>query len=290
MLVIAVLLLAACSPSPPGEPAGAVAEPAPQTVLPDVAFDGPLPGEMLPSTGGVVTFHAYHAEGISAVELALGGQPLSGVVQPEPGQPLVVVQYTWVPPGSGSYTLEARAQSAVGDWSAPATLEVTVSNPPSETPPPLPSPTSQSTQTPTPTRTIVRTNTPTMTLTHAPTTPPQTNEVFFLYPSYTTTLIFKGANSCGPHMTEVLITATHPEGINYILLYYRLISHQGFDTPWRFHKMQVEDETTYRSIINAQDIIDYNKGVIQYQFVAEDVNGEITRSRRYSNIDMAYCE
>ena len=264
------------------------AEPVEQ--LPEVVFDSPAPAETLPFTGGMIVFHAYHAGGMAAVELALYGQPLPDIPQPEPGQPLVVVQYPWTPPGPGSYTLQARAQSAAGAWSAPVELSVLVSGPPSETPLPLPSATPRSTATATPTRTLVRTLTPTMTLTHAPTNPPLVNQVFFLHPpSYTTELVYKGADGCGPHLTEIHVSATHPDGISYVLLFWRFISNRGFDTPWRFHTMQLKDDVLYKSVLNAQDVIDYDQGHFEYQFVAEDVNGEISRSRKYANIDMEFC-
>ena len=264
----------------------------PDAQLPDVAFDQPTPGQAISLSGSMIVFHAYHAGGVVAVELMVNGQPLPDLAQPEAGQPLVVVQQAWTPPAAGSYTLQARAQSAEGAWSSPVALDVLVSGPPSETPEPLPSETSKPTvtSTATPTRTLVRTSTATMTLTPGPTSPPPVDQVFLLHPSYTTRLIFKGADGCGPHMTEIHITATHPDGISYILLFYRLISDRGFDTPWRHHKMQPQDDVLYKTVINAQDFIDYERGYVEYQFAAEDVNGEIHRSRKYTNIDMAFCE
>ena len=282
------LLVTACA-APQGEAEVLpLAEPAGQ--LPEVIFDSPAPGEALPFTGGVIVFHAYHAGGVAAVELAVDGQPLPDIPQPDPGQPLVVVQYPWTPSESGGYTLQARAQNAAGVWSAPVELNVLVSGPPSETPLPPPSATPRPTATATPTRTLVRTLTPTMTLTHAPTYPPSAKQVFFLHPpSYTTELVYKGADGCGPHMTEIHVSATHSDGISYVLLFWRFISNRGFDTPWRFHTMQLKDDVLYRSVINAQDVIDYDQGHFEYQFVAEDVNGEISRSRNYANIDMEFC-
>jgi hypothetical protein len=287
-LMVFILLTVGCS-IPQGEIESLPAAGS-EVQLPDVAFDQPATGETLPLSGVPIVFHAYHASGVSAVELMINGQPAADLAQPEPWQQLVVVQHHWTPPAAGSYTLQARAQSAAGDWSTPVELNMQISGPPSETPPPMPSASPQPSATATPTRTLVRTSTATMTLTPGPTSPPPVGQVFLLHPSYTTRLIFKGADGCGPHMTEIHITATHPDGLSYILLFYRLISERGFDTPWRFHKMKVQEDALYRSVINAQDIIDYERGFIEYQFVAEDVHGEIHRSRKYNNIDMAYCE
>jgi len=131
--------------------------------------DAPLHGSTHPHGPVELVAHGAAPDGVALVELLIGGNRVA--IFPGNGQNLITVRRLWSPPGPGTYTFLARAQSSGGAWSAGSVVVFTVTGEPQPQEPgttPSPSPT------PSPTAGPITPNATDATDTPAPTTPSAT--------------------------------------------------------------------------------------------------------------------
>jgi hypothetical protein len=157
--------------------AGAVSCQAPIPSGPQAWIDAPQNGAVLaPGALVAVVSHAYASEGVAEVALSVNGQVLQRNPPASPGAQFVQASLNWTPTEAGTYTLEVIALDSAGTASSPASVVVTVGQPPTETPTSTPTPTATATgtatATPTNTPTVTPTDTPTATPTNTPTPTP----------------------------------------------------------------------------------------------------------------------
>lgn len=144
------LFLAACSPqatTQPAVPSVAVSQ------SPQAWIDSPLNGTTLPLGDVEIISHAASSSGIAQVELSVNGAVIRTDSNPQPGQTLSLARQIWRPTAGGTYQVSVRAQSTGGEWSAPASITLTILEQPTVTPTATPPPT----ETPTPEPTITAT-------------------------------------------------------------------------------------------------------------------------------------
>ncbi len=156
-------------------------------------IDAPLDGSVVPLGAPVqIVSHASAASSISKVELSIDNSVLSTDDVPEAGQAYVVMNQSWIPTQPGTYQVRVRSQTAGGQWSNYAVVNVTVQAGPSPTPPPS--------DTPTPVITL----TPTLVITFTPTSLPAATKPTF-------TLIENAFCRTGPDVSFPDVTAL-PKG------------------------------------------------------------------------------
>lgn len=155
LLLLASLLLAACGGNAmPAATSPAAAPVSPASQSPQAWIDSPLNGTTLPLGEVEIVSHAASSSGITRVELSVNGAVLRADSNPKPGETLSLARQTWLPAAGGTYQVSVRAQNAQGEWSAPASVTITIleapTAAPTSTPPPTALPTREPTRTPTP--------------------------------------------------------------------------------------------------------------------------------------------
>ena len=160
LLIILVLALSGCGPSPSSGP----------YVWIDVPEDGLSFPELQPIT---VQGHAAGSAGVSRVELSVDGDPWTTIDDPALENDLAVFQAEWLPEEPGTYLISAAAYGTDGEPGPQDQTRITVGM---GTPTPVP------TATPTTTLTPEISITPTLTDTPTPTQPPPVSVRFWAEP------------------------------------------------------------------------------------------------------------
>lgn len=94
IVLIAVALLTACTPTRPG---------------PRAWIDSPFDGAVLPAGETVaVTGHTSSMEGTQRVFLVVDGRPEMNMAPDDTAADFIRVDFPWTPPGEGDYTLQLR--------------------------------------------------------------------------------------------------------------------------------------------------------------------------------------
>jgi hypothetical protein len=158
-----------------------------------------------------------------------------------------------------------------GRWSDTASVTITIGEP-------TPSPTSTPSETPTPT----------------PTSPPEGTT--FSAPSTSTKLFYYRIADCPdktPNQVTIEITATDPDEIVNVELYYRLKykSNNAF-TAWQSKVMRLLGNGVYHLTIDADDLPPYSAGGeawFQYQFITSNRAGLISRTEVYYDVTIKGC-
>lgn len=155
ILLLASLLLAACGGNAiPTETPSAAAPGKPVNQSPQAWIDSPLNGTTLPPGEVEIVSHAASSSGIAQVELSVNGAVIRTDTNPNPAETLSLARQTWLPTAGGTYQVSVRAQNRNGEWSAPASITITILEQPTATatltPPPTDLPTREPTWTPTP--------------------------------------------------------------------------------------------------------------------------------------------
>jgi hypothetical protein len=145
------LLLAACGgkTTPAQPPAASVNVPLSQS--PQAWVDAPLNSATLPLGEIEIISHAAGPGGIAQVELSVDGVVVRSDPNPSKSETLSLVRQKWLPRAGGTYLVTVRAQNISGDWSAPASVTLTILDaPPTLALAPSETPTLRPSETPTP--------------------------------------------------------------------------------------------------------------------------------------------
>jgi hypothetical protein len=136
IIVLVVLILAACGPQPVSLSGFSGNNQA--------WIDAPLPGSHLPLAEVEIVAHSANPGGIASFEINLNGQllaktdPDTGSIDPS----LVYTRYSWLPAAPGTYLIEVKAFDTNNQPGAPAQVVVEVGEPTAtSTPPETPTPT-----------------------------------------------------------------------------------------------------------------------------------------------------
>jgi hypothetical protein len=92
-------------------------------------IDEPLAGALLPPGEAVdVVTHATDGDGVALVTLIVDGEEVETVTAG--GGSLVTVEVEWMPPGEGTYLLEAVGEDTKGKQGEPGQASITIGSPP----------------------------------------------------------------------------------------------------------------------------------------------------------------
>jgi len=144
------LLASACAPAGASLPESDL--PAPEAnAAPQAWIDAPLNGATLPLGEIEIISHAASPRGIAQVELSVDGVVVRSDPNPSKSEALSLVRQKWQPRAGGTYLVTVRAQNISGDWSAPASVTLTILDaPPTIALAPSETPTLRPSETPTP--------------------------------------------------------------------------------------------------------------------------------------------
>jgi hypothetical protein len=240
-------------------------------------IDKPLNGSVHPLAPLEIIFHGADAGGVSRYELRVGGILLTEGPSPDPSKTLLTTSYTWQPVTPGGYTIQARVMNHANQWSDPAIVTITIEGP-----------------SPTPTETPTETPTPTNTATPSPSPTPEGTT--FSNPSVSTTLFYYRIADCPnrtPNQVAIEITATDPDEIVNVELYYRLKSKAtNTVSEWQSRVMLPLGNGVYRLTIDANDLPAYGvagEAWLQYQFISSNRVGLISRTEVFFDITIKGC-
>jgi len=242
---------------------------------PHAWIDAPLTGMHLPLAPYEVVFHVTDDTGVVTGELAVNGQVLASLPNPDPSQKLATLRQVWSPAAPGEYTLFARGQNTAGAWGESVPVIVTVGDL---------TPTRSLTPTP-----GTSTSTPTLTPTPTPTpaagfSPPALSSMGFYY----------GFGSCDPRQVTLRVRVTDPRGVKVVVFFERLKDKaSGETTGW-------SDGESMNPLANGefQFTLDGNavgpssgfaEAYVLYQFVAQLKDGSSLRSPVYSDLTLGRC-
>jgi hypothetical protein len=237
-LGLMALLISACN-LPTSNLTGAV---------PRIWIDSPLNNASLPLAGINIVSHANDTASIKLVELSINGTAIRTDANFDASDTLIVMSQPWVPPQTGNYTLQVRAQNKSGAWSNPATVNITVQENavvPIFTP--IPTLQSASTLIFEPPLTVLSTAMPPALI-----APPN----FVSDPSWTTD-VFYNAEGCGP--TGVVIEQKI-ENAASATLYFTVLPSSGSVA------MQQVNPNTWQATVNNTDIPDYSNSTGRFRF------------------------
>ncbi len=234
-------------------------------------IDAPLNGMHLPLAPYEVVFHVTDDTGVVAGELAVNGQVLASLPNPDPSQKLATLRLVWSPAEPGEYTLFARGQNSAGAWGESVPVIVTVGD---VTPTLSPTPT-PSTATPTP-------------------TPTPTLAAGFSPPTLSSTGFYYGAASCDPMQVTLRVRVTDPRGVKVVVFFERLKDKAGGDTTaWSDgESMNPLAGGEFQFTLDGNDIgpsAGFPEAYVLYQFVAQLQDGSNLRSPVYSDLTLGRC-
>lgn len=254
MGLLVCMLLAACGGAAPQSDA----ESGPQ-----VWIDAPLPGDTLMLEPYTLVAHASSPAGIQSFEFSMDGELLAAP-ESDSGDNLSYAEYTWDPPGPGSYILEVRARDGTGSIGPMASTHFTVVEAAA-----------------------------TATTTEEPVTAtPTAAAASLLDPSFSESeLFYRG--SCGPKEVDIRVSALDPQ-IHSVVLFYRLRDAEGAaTTDWVSKAMNPAGEDFVRTLHVEADVPEFASfptSILQVQLVATDAGGEeLARSEVISEVQVMRC-
>lgn len=255
-------------------------------------FDAPLAGSKYPLGPVEVIAHGAAPGGVAQLEISVDGDVYDAKTPDEYADygettKLAKASWIWYPTLPGQYTLAVRARSQGSDWSQQA--ETTVVILPLELPdtgmevletPPILSSTPTSTPTPTATPTV----TPTAQLASISNGGASTGQVFY------------GGTSCTPAQVTFNALAAHPEGVEVVVFFYRLVDQTtGDTTAWSTGQaMQPGGGGNYSLTLTGDQLarpmgFAGNNATVRYQFALQPTQGETLRSPVYSDLTLSRC-
>ncbi len=288
----ATILLAACNL--PGSQTST------QTGLTQSWIDAPLNGSVLPLAPVVVVSHSSDLGGINQIELSVDGALINTIASPDASKTIVNVSQTWNPLGPGEYTLQVRAQNTAGSWGDYAMVVITILGGLTETPSPTATPTPALGTSLTPTYT----STPAPTITTSPTISPSATQPIvggIRIARVSSNLLSIEGGSCGPQEVTILAEATHPEGIEVVVLFFKLTGKtDGQTTEWFSKAMSLQGGDQYAAVITVGELMSdlTDLGVVggdqdawlAYQAVVQTASGDTgTRTEVFSDITVTIC-
>jgi hypothetical protein len=264
--ILLLLALAGCSAAPASGP--------------QAWIDAPLDGSQLPLAHQEVIAHGADSGGISQLELTINGSEPQNMAPPDTSAGLAHVKWIWHPPEPGRYILAVRAQTSGGEWSDPSQVVVTIGEPAT----PSPTPTEGPTATATPTASPTPTETPTALPAGISGQTPSTGRVFF------------GGASCDPQQVTFRAQASTPDGIKVVVFFYRVEdAASGQQTDWSQGEAMNPQSDGIFVLTKSGDSLarisgfSGDGGIVHYQFALQPVQGQITRSPVYTNLQLARC-
>jgi len=237
--------------------------------------DAPLDGMVfiLPVQYEIVC-HGPDPGGVQSLEFSVSEQVLATQSNPDPSQTLFTAPVAWQPTEAGVYVIQCRTENSAGEWSAYASVSVTIV----ETDlPPMPTDTARPTDTVTPI------------------------SVVMLFTPSVSTDRFEYKKDCVPDPGQVTInvTVSDPSPVSAVYLFYHLRNQSGSEeTQWNNETMTPLGEGQYSLTIAWDDFPDLSiisgsklSSWFIYQFIAQDGEGDIlARSSVYSDIAFVPCE
>jgi len=250
---------------------------------PHAWIDAPLNGMHLPLAPYEVVFHVTDDTGVVTGELAVNGQVLASLPNPDPSQKLATLRQVWSPAEPGEYTLLARGQNTAGAWGESVPVIVTVGDlTPTLSPTPTPTP-----ATTTPTLTTTPTITPTPTATPSP-------AAGFGPPALSSTGFYYGVASCDPMQVTLRVRVTDPRGVKVVVFFERLKDKASGDTTgWSDgESMNPLGDGQFQFTLKGNDVgpsSGFAEAYVLYQFVAQLKDGSSLRSPVYSDLTLGQC-
>lgn len=270
---------------------------------PQAWIDKPLNGSLLPLAPVEVLSHASDLGGVANIELSVNGSVVAVSPSPNPSETLVNVTQTWTPPQPGNYLLQVRAQNSGGVWGAYASATITITGGDAEEPArteiaptltPTLTPEASPTSTLSPTATSLPTSTPTSTATQILAGTIQVSRVS------TYELSIEGG-ACGTQEVTILVNATHPAGIQVVVLFFKLTGkNNGETTEWFSKAMSPQGGDQYAAVITVGELMSAltDLGVVggaqdawlAYQAVIQTPSGDTsTHTSVFSDITITIC-
>ena len=162
-----------------------------------------------------------------------------------------------------------------GSWGLPAEVTVIIEGEISPTPEDTP------------------THTPTVEISRTPTiTPTPDDQLALVNPTKSVNQFFYGG--CAPDSVTFTIQATQPEKVKYMYLFYKL---QDKDTGEMTESnggtaMTKQGANTWTITLKSNQVQDYKKfdsAWVVYQFISQDANQELTRSKQLRDVMLSVC-
>ena len=265
--------------------------------VPQAWIDAPLHESTHAVAPLEIVLHGADPSGISFLEVAVNGEVLSRRPPEDPQSPLAISRVIWDPQQAGQYVLVARSQSQAGVWSAETSSVVTLTGDDFIAQQPEgPTPTSR----PTATRTVPPQSTPTPTTTPVATfTPADTPRASAERVRISTDRVsYEGGGGCAPTEVNILVRAFHPDGIQTVVLFYRLRNvGSGETTEYFTRAMDPQGNDLYTLTVHpAAEIISLvgfpgsGDGVLEHQAVIQTNQGDTSvRTPLHSDITVAGC-
>jgi hypothetical protein len=265
--------------------------------LPHAWIDAPLHESSHPVAPLEIVLHGSDPSGISLIEVAVNGEVLSRRPPDDPQSPLAVSRVIWDPHQAGQFVLVARAKSQAGAWSAETSSVVTLTGADSiarQAEPLTPTSRPTATRTLTPRETLISTATPVDTSTPTEAALASVERVRIS----TDRVSYEGGGRCAPTEVEILVRAFHPDGIQAMVLFYRLRNAEsGEETGYFTRAMNPLGNDLYSLTVNpASEIISLvgfpgsGDGILQHQAVIQTNQGDTgVRTPLLSDITVAGC-
>jgi hypothetical protein len=270
--------------------------------IPQVWIDDPIPGDVIPPGKQIVIrYHASNLNGIARMELIINGKVLVAGENNDPRLPQMAVETPWMPPTSGIYTIQVRAQNQAGEWNESSIVEInvlsstdtpapllptTIITPLLATPPTLAPPTL--TFTPIPTSTVA-TSTPvnTSTPTHTATPP----AAIISNVSVSTDHFYCARE---PHKLIIDAHIFDPAGIESGLIFYRLSNKTDGDDKTVWMKKEIADKgdrwsVTLNGNFEITETLLTDDAWFEFQFVVTNKQNIITRSKVITGVTYTKC-
>ncbi len=225
--------------------------------------------------------HGASPSGVSLFELTINGLINRNIPSPNTKETLVTLTHDCDLTTPGEYQLQLRIQDTAGNWSEKAFTSLIISTETTKTPRLAERATS------TPTIALTPTITPTVTV-----TPTQANAAKIKLERISTNTVYAGLNSCGNQYVTFLVTASDPQGIKVVALFYRF---QPADSAaWEIVAMNPLNNNLFEYTINLASIFGTNppfeQATLQYQAVIQNNVGDTsTRTDVFSDITVLTC-
>jgi hypothetical protein len=261
-LWVLAILLTACNPQPDstGESTSQVS----------AWFDAPLPGSIFyPPNPCQFIAHGASPNGITAFELSVNGVVTAEIPSPEDQATLVTLVQACGVNAPGDYLLQIRALDSIGIWSSSAQTNMTIAA----------------------AEELVEANLePTQAEPQQTATPSES--AFVTLESVSTNTVYIGADSCGTREVTIQARAFDPEGLQVLVLFYRLQA--AGSNAWLSVAMNPAGEDLYQRTLNLSALfgssVPFDQSVLQYQVVLQNITGDTsTRTAVFSDITVLAC-
>jgi hypothetical protein len=244
-------------------------------------FDSPLPGTVFaPPNPCTLVAHGASPNGIAFFELSVNGAVKANIPSPDTQATLVTFPAECGLSEPGEYLLSIRVQDNIGNWSNTAETNLTIASDELSDSPPEEFEEDAATPAPESTATL-----PASTAT--PDVP-----AAILIESVSTNTVYIGGTSCGTREVIFTVSASHPQDIKVIVLFYRFQA--DTTSEWLSISMNSAGGDLYQQTVNVGEIfgnsIPFDEGTMQYQAILQTNAGDTsTRTSVFSNISVLAC-